>query len=202
MSRLARRGTQPDRARAPVTSSEDPVPPESATFESLYRNDFARLVSLAHGLSGSRPAAEELVQEAFLAAHRQWDRIGAYADPSAWLRRVVVNRSVSALRRRVAEGVALSRLGGRRELPAALPDHDEAVWRAVRTLPRRQAQVVALHYIDDRSVAEVAAILECAEGTVKAHLHQARQALARMLEHPLAGDVNDADRPTETEEDG
>jgi RNA polymerase sigma-70 factor, ECF subfamily len=161
------------------------VPPGVPTFEELYRDDFARLVSLAHGLSGSRSAAEELVQEAFLSAHRQWDRIGTYADPSAWLRRVVVNRSVSAVRRRVAEGVALSRLGGRRQLPDALPEHDEVVWRTVRALPRRQAQVVALHYVDDRSVAEIAVILECAEGTVKAHLHQARQALARTLQHPL-----------------
>lgn len=157
---------------------------EAATFEELYRRDFPRLVSLAHGLSGSRSAAEELVQEAFLTAHRRWDEIGAYADPSAWLRRVVLNRSVSAVRRRMAEAVALARLGGRRMLPDALPEHDEAVWRAVRQLPPRQAQVVALYYVDDRSVAEIAAILDCADGTVKAHLHQARHTLARVLGHP------------------
>jgi RNA polymerase sigma-70 factor (ECF subfamily) len=164
------------------------------SFDELYRRDFARLVSLAHGLSGSRAAAEELVQEAFLAAHRRWDRIGAYDDPSAWLRRVVVNRSVSAVRRRVAEGMALTRLGGRRELPDALPEHDEEVWRAVRRLPPRQAKVVALYYVDDRSVAEIATILDCAEGTVKAHLHQARQSLARTLGHPLA-DEGDSPAP-------
>jgi RNA polymerase sigma-70 factor, ECF subfamily len=163
-------------------------PGEGPTFEGLYRQDFGRLVSLAHGLSGSRSAAEELVQEAFLAAHRRWDRVGRYADPSAWLRRVVVNRSVSAVRRRVAEGVALTRLGSRREIPDELPDQDEVVWRAVRKLPPRQAQVVALHYIDDRSVAEIAAILGLADGTVKATLHQARQSLARALGNPLADD--------------
>jgi RNA polymerase sigma-70 factor (sigma-E family) len=152
-------------------------------FEQLYRRDYGRLVALAYGLSGSRSAAEELAQEAFLAAHRRWDEISEYADPAAWLRRVVVNRAVSVVRRRVAEGLALARLGARRELPDALPDHDEAVWRAVRSLPRRQAQVVALHYVDDRAVAEIAAILGCAEGTVKAHLHQARQSLARTLGH-------------------
>jgi RNA polymerase sigma-70 factor (sigma-E family) len=150
-------------------------------FEQLYRHDYARLVALAYGLSGSRAAAEELAQEAFLAAHRRWDEIGAYADPGAWLRRVVVNRSVSVVRRRVAEGLALARLGARRQLPDALPEHDEAVWRAVRALPRRQAQVVALHYVDDRPVADIAAVLGCAEGTVKAHLHQARRSLARTL---------------------
>jgi RNA polymerase sigma-70 factor (ECF subfamily) len=42
---------------------------------------------------------------------------------------------------------------------------------------------VALHYIDDRPIAAIAAILGCAEGTVKAHLHQARRSLARTLGH-------------------
>ena len=78
----------------------------SSTFEQLYRHDYGRLVALAYGLSGSRSAAEELAQEAFLAAHRRWNEIGAYADPAAWLRRVVVNRSVSVARRRVAEALA------------------------------------------------------------------------------------------------
>jgi RNA polymerase sigma-70 factor, ECF subfamily len=153
----------------------------ASALERLYRSDYSRLVALAYGLSGSRTAAEELAQEAFLAAHRRWDEIGAYADPGAWLRRVVVNRAVSIVRRRVAEGLALARLGARRELPDTLPEHDEAVWRAVRALPRRQAQVVALRYVDDRAVADIAAVLGCAEGTVKAHLHQARQSLARTL---------------------
>jgi RNA polymerase sigma-70 factor (ECF subfamily) len=166
-----------------------------SAFDQLYRSDYRRLVALAYGLSGSRAAAEELAQEAFLAAHRRWGEIGAYDDPSAWLRRVVVNRSVSLLRRRVAEGLALARLGARRELPAALPESDEVVWRAVRALPRRQAQVVALHYIDDRPVADIAAILGCAEGTVKAHLHQARQTLSRTLSHPLLAPPIDPEEP-------
>jgi RNA polymerase sigma-70 factor (ECF subfamily) len=166
-------------------------PGAEPAFDRLYRSDYRRLVALAYGLSGSRSAAEELAQEAFLAAHRRWGEIGVYEDPSAWLRRVVVNRSVSLVRRRVAEGLALARLGARRELPAALPEPDEAVWRAVRELPRRHAQVVALHYIDDQPVATIAAILGCAEGTVKAHLHHARQSLARTLGHPEPVSLND-----------
>jgi RNA polymerase sigma-70 factor (sigma-E family) len=187
-------------ARAPLAG---PEPADTSTFEHLYRHDYGRLVALAYGLSGSRTAAEELAQEAFLAAHRRWDEIGAYADPSAWLRRVVVNRSVSVVRRRVAEGLALARLGARRQLPDALPERDEALWRAVRALPRRQAQVVALHYVDDRAVAEIAAILGCAEGTVKAHLHQARRTLARTLGHDgeSPGDATPPIEPTQEELD-
>ena len=58
---------------------------------------------------------------------------------------------------------------------------DTEFWRAVRSLPRRQAQVIALHYLEDRSVLEVAKILEIAEGTVKKHLHDGRLALVRRL---------------------
>jgi len=157
-------------------------------FDELYRRDFRALAALAYGLSGSRAAAEELAQEAFLAAHRRWDEISRYDDPGAWLRRVVVNQSVSGVRRRIAERRALARLGSQRVLPSVLPDEDEEVWAAVRALPQRQAQVVALFYVDDRSVGDIARILECAEGTVKAHLHAARQALVRKLGNELKED--------------
>ena len=61
-------------------------------------------------LSGSRWGAEDLAQEAFLAAHRDWGRIGSYQQPAAWVRRVVANLAVSAFRRRVAETKALARI--------------------------------------------------------------------------------------------
>jgi RNA polymerase sigma-70 factor (ECF subfamily) len=150
-------------------------------LDDLYRREYLSVVALAYGLSGSRGGAEELAQEAFLEAHRAWDRISRYDDPAAWVRRVVVNRSVSHVRRRVAEARALTRVMGRRELPAVLPESDAEFWRAVRQLPRRQAQAVALHYLDDLSVADVAAVLEISPDTVKVHLHRGRRALADAL---------------------
>ena len=51
----------------------------------------------------------------------------------------------------------------------------------VRSLPRRQAQVVALHYVSDMSVVEIAAILGCKEGSVSASLFKARQHLLKSL---------------------
>jgi RNA polymerase sigma-70 factor (ECF subfamily) len=62
-----------------------------------------------------------------------------------------------------------------------LPADDAHVWEAVRALPRRQAQVVALVYLEDLSVAETAAVLGCGEGTVKTHLRRARSSLAQRL---------------------
>jgi RNA polymerase sigma-70 factor, ECF subfamily len=51
----------------------------------------------------------------------------------------------------------------------------------VRALPQRQAQAVALYYLEDRSIAQTAVVLDCAEGTVRAHLVKARRTLARRL---------------------
>lgn len=159
--------------------SGDPQTPGS--FEALYVQEFAAVVALAYVLSGSRSAAEELAQEAFLAAHRRWDEIAGYDDPAAWVRRVCANRSTSFVRRRISEAKAAARLANRRVLPDELPPDAAAFWLAVRRLPRRQSQVVALHYLEDRPVAEIAALLQCAEGTVKVHLHRARKALAAEL---------------------
>jgi len=155
--------------------------PAAEDLQGLYRRHYRSVVALAYALSGSRGAAEELAQEAFLEAHRAWDRIGGYDDPGAWVRRVVVNRSVSRVRRRVAEAKALARLAGRRDLPAELPDPEAGFWEAVRRLPTRQAQAVALHYLEDRPVAEIAGILDISADTVKVHLHRGRRALAESL---------------------
>lgn len=82
---------------------------EKQGFEALYRREFAGVVALAYVLSGSNAAAEDLAQEAFVAAHRRWNEISRYDDPGAWVRKVVSNMAVSTIRRRVAEAKALHR---------------------------------------------------------------------------------------------
>lgn len=151
-------------------------------FENFYRREYRPVVALAYALSGSRSGAEDLAQEAFIVAHRQWDRVGRFDRPDAWIRRVVANMAVSAYRRRVAEMKALSRLSGReREALPELEPEDAEFWAKVRRLPDRQAQAVTLFYLEDRPVAEIATIMNCTENTAKAHLHKARKNLASML---------------------
>jgi RNA polymerase sigma-70 factor (ECF subfamily) len=151
------------------------------TFEDFYRKEYLAVVSLAYALSGSRSVAEELAQEAFLAAHRAWARIATYEQPGAWVRRVVTNLSVSMVRRRIVEARSLVRLGRERPREPDRPGADTEFWQAVRSLSRRQAQVVALYYLEDLSVADVAEVLDMALGTVKKHLHDGRQELALRL---------------------
>jgi RNA polymerase sigma-70 factor (sigma-E family) len=152
-------------------------------FEYFYLQEYPKVVALAHALSGSRAGAEDIAQEAFLRAYQDWDRVGSYEYQAAWVRRVAANLATSGLRRRLVEARALTRLA-RRWQPTveALAAGDAEFWAAVRTLPRRQAQAVALYYFQDLSVQQTATVLGCSEGTVKAHLAKARRTLARRLQ--------------------
>ena len=142
-----------------------------------------------YALSGARHSAEDIAQEAFLAAHRNWDKIVTLEQPAAWVRRVAANMAVSAVRRRVSEARALLRLASRREPLEELPENDDAFWAAVRALPKRQAQAIALHYLEDLSTIEIAQILECSESTVRVHLHNGRKTLAEQLREDLNEEV-------------
>jgi DNA-directed RNA polymerase specialized sigma24 family protein len=96
---------------------------------------------------------------------------------------VATNLATSGLRRRLLEARALARLAGRREpVLEPLPAEEADFGRALRALPRRQGQAVALFYVEDLSVQQIAVVLDCAEGTVKAHLAKARHTLAKRLD--------------------
>jgi RNA polymerase sigma-70 factor (ECF subfamily) len=152
-------------------------------FEDFYRAEYRAVVALGFVVCGSLESAEDLAQDAFLAAQRAWSRLETYDEPAAWVRRVVINRAVSLRRRWAAEAGALVRLGSQRapKPDEHLPLGDAELWAAVCSLPRRQAQVIALVYLDDRSLAEAALVLGCGEGTVKTHLQRGRAALAKRL---------------------
>jgi RNA polymerase sigma-70 factor (ECF subfamily) len=165
----------------------DPLSPDGEladiheSFESFYRREFRSVVGLAYALSGSRLGAEDLAQDAFVAAHQRWDQISGYDKPGAWVRRVVANLAISGFRRRAVEARAMARLAGHRHAIPELEPEDEEFWQMLRRLPKRQAQATALFYVEDRSVAEIAEILECSSSTAKVHLFRGRQALAREL---------------------
>lgn len=159
----------------------------SPAFDDFYQRHYPDVVKLAYVMSGRWSVAEEVAQEAFLRAFDRWD--GRLDRPEAWVRTVAANLARSRLRRVRAELRALSRLRARRDdraEPPSEPPELTAFWAAVRALPARQAQAVALHYLEDRSVCEVSALMGCAEGTTKALLYQARKRLAAQLANRIA----------------
>ena len=159
-------------------SSGEPSP---EAFRAFYEREYRGLVALASSLIGDRSMAEDIAQDALMVAYRRWDHVAALESPLGWVRRVVANKSVSLIRRRLAELRALTRIGSLADRRADGPESDADFWMLVRSLPRRQAQVVALHYVSDMSVVEIAATLGCKEGSVKASLFKARQHLLKSL---------------------
>lgn len=160
------------------------VAPESASFETFYVAQVNGVTALAYALTGSWAAAEDLAQEAFARALRDWDRVGVFTRADSWVRTVTVNLATSRFRRLSREAKTLSSLGRIREAASAEPfaADVEQFLSAVRSLPRRQAQAAALRYVDDLPLAEIAEVMGCAEGTVKAHLHRARAHLIEQLQ--------------------
>lgn len=152
------------------------------SFRTFFREHHRAVVGLVVSLTGDVASAEDVAQEAFTRAFRDWDRIGAYDDPGAWVRRVASNLAVSRWRRLRAEATARVRLGRPTEAQEpALPDGSDEVWREVRRLPHRQAVAVHLFYVEDRDVASIAEVLGCSQGNARTLLYRARRTLADRL---------------------
>lgn len=171
--------------------AEDPVEDDlelqvvraAEPFETFFRREFPKMVAVAYAISGSRWAAEELAQEACLRAFRSWDSVSRYDRPGAWLRRVTINLANSLLRRRVSEAKALQRtLLGSIEVVDAHPVEEADFWEQVKSLPRRQREVIVLHYVDGMDAGEIADVLDISESSVRTHLQRGRETLVRKVD--------------------
>lgn len=158
------------------------APRVTPTFERFYTDQYPALLRIAWILTGRRDVAEEHVQESLLTVYRNWGRVSTLESPGGWARHVLTNRCVSTARRRATEARMLLRLGSRPAARVELDEPDDALWAAVRTLPRRQAQVITLVYGDDLAIRDVAQILGCSEPTARTHLRRGRAALAALLD--------------------
>lgn len=161
-------------------------------FERIVERWQGPLVNLAYRYCRNRGEAEELAQEAFLKIFRglgKWRQEGRF---STWLYAVASNHYRSALRRTQPDGVDLERIA---QFVAA-GDHagemdqasrDEAVRRAVASLPSKYRDVTILYYFNEMDISETGRITGLKEGTVKARLYRARQMLESKLGDLLSG---------------
>ena len=168
---------------APAGAPIDPDP--GGDFDAVFRAHYDRLVRALTIVSGDRETAADAVQEAFVRAHVRWRRVRHYEDPVGWVRRVAINRLHDDRRRAGRKQRAVDRLAALGRAHAAPADADvgrDALDELLATLPRQQRLATALFYVEELSVAEVAAALGLAEGTVKSHLHDARRRLRALLD--------------------
>lgn len=161
---------------------DSPVFAAPEPFEGFFRREYRSVLGLAFVLCGNHTVAEELTMEGFEAALRDWSRVSQLDSPGAWVRKVVSNSSVSRFRKLAAEVRAKIRLSGERDKADYDLGGSLEVWKAVRGLPRRQRQVVALFYVEGFNRRETSQLLGISEESVKTHLDRARQRLGRELD--------------------
>lgn len=150
-------------------------PDESA--EEFCLAIYPRLVGAMSLYCADRFLAEEFAQEAIVRIWEHWPRVSQAVARDAYAHRVAFNVASSFFRRRAAERRARDRMSHAateqaREVPETMD-----VRRAIQALPTRQRQAIVLRFYLDLPLSQVATVMGCAEGTAKAHLHKARNAL-------------------------
>lgn len=152
-------------------------------FEQFFLDNYPPVLHVMVLMIGDRERATDATQEAFIKAYAKWSKIRQYDSPAAWVRRVAINASRDSFRKDRRRRRREATLPDRLDL--ARTDHytsDSMATHLLSGLPDRQREVATLFYVDDRSVTEIAAILNVNEGTVKAHLSGARERLRQLLE--------------------
>ncbi|MEG3632904.1 SigE family RNA polymerase sigma factor [Micromonospora palythoicola] len=162
-----------------MTAAPPGADPPLKDFSEFYQAHFQRVAVQLYAYLGDRAEAQDLTQEAFCRTLERWDRISAYDDPSAFVRRVAWNLATSRLRR---VRTAVRHLARQREehVPGPSPDR-VMLLEALTILPATQRRAIVLHHLAQLTVAEIADQLGVPEGTVKSWLSRARTALARHL---------------------
>lgn len=177
---------------------------DDRAFERLVRAHVGPLHAVAQRLLQNEADADDIVQEAFLSAFRNFDSFRGDARLKTWLHRIVVNAALQRLRRtkRAKEVVDVDELLPRfqengypvhfhqrwvqtSEELATRAETREQVRQMIGQLPDNYRTVLILRDIEELDTAETAELLELTPGTVKVRLHRARQALRNLLEREL-----------------
>lgn len=152
----------------------------AAAFELLLDRYEEKVFRLVYSILREEAKAEEVTQDIFL---KMWQVLSDYdgrASLSTWLYTISRNTALSSLR---AESYRKTSPIGEYDPPTAdwsAGLQQVEIWQLVERLPEVQREVITLFYLQDRSVQDLAKMLDLAEGTVKSHLHRARLALAAL----------------------
>lgn len=171
-----------------------------ASFTAAFQELFPRAVRLAWRILGDRAAAEDVAAEALTRAFGQWDKISVTTSyRSGWVLRTTTNLAIDVVRKKPS-----AELPDDAELPYGRSDFfavakdsaDEVALRlalvaALRELPERQREVVALRYLGDLTYSETATALGISSGTVARHVHRGLAGLRGQLR-----DLGRLEKPT------
>jgi RNA polymerase sigma-70 factor, ECF subfamily len=158
---------------------------DDTAFDALVRTYMEQAFRVAYRVVGHREDAEDLVQEAFLAAYQYLDSFEVGRPFGPWLIRIVLNRGAN-LRRSRARRTTEPEIEGVSDAPSALDESERidtgrVLRDALATLSERQRLIVTMFDVDGMTSAEIGETMQLAPGTVRWHLHEARRHLRGVL---------------------
>jgi len=159
-------------------------PQDAATaVEALYQAYAVGLVRLAYVMLGDRPAAEDVVQEAFCGLYRRWEHLTGPDRALSYVRSAVLNGCRSALRRQAVRRavVTFQPPAASAEALALSGEERQEVMQAVRRLPAHQREVLVLRFYLDLSDDEIARLMNIRPSTVRSAAARALDTLGRAL---------------------
>jgi len=151
----------------------------------------ARMLAM-HGLELARhlrrivrddAAAQDLLQDTLLRAHKALTRLGEGANERAWLYRIATNAALNHLRDRARERKALERAAHEMDVHTGGDradtdgDRRDALWRRVAELPERQRVALTLRVADELDYDEIARRMGCTQAAARANVYQATRKL-------------------------
>ena len=153
---------------------------DSQAFDEFYRDTSPRMVRYGYAMTGDLGDAQDVVQEAYTRAWRNWNTVVDHPAPEAWVRLTVNRLATDRWRKLSGWRNALIRTGPPEPVP---PPGETSVLLtvALRKLPTHLRQAVVLHYLFDMSVNDIAAETGSPVGTVTSWLRRARVELATIL---------------------
>ncbi|XVU29926.1 SigE family RNA polymerase sigma factor [Actinoplanes sp. CA-054009] len=131
-------------------------------FTAYFTGRVGSVRRLAFALCGDWHTADDLVQATFVKLYPRWRRVRG-GEIDAYVRRILVNTYLTHLRKHRRETV----VAAVPDAAAPAPEIPDDLGQALRQLPAQQRAVVVLRHLEDLPIAEVAALLDIAEGTVK-----------------------------------
>jgi len=172
-----------------------------AAFAQLVETHQRTCAHVIGRMVGDRDQVADLLQETFLAVFRQLHRFRFESSLRTWISRVAYTTALQHLRRRRLEAQWMVAVEVPEELgigdegpgPAELSEALQAgrqLGAALERLSAPQRLIVGLHYLEDFDLAEIEQVTGLARGTIKSHLHRARQVLKQeLVEHATAGEL-------------
>jgi RNA polymerase sigma factor (sigma-70 family) len=159
----------------------------TSSFDAAFERLYPRARIMAYRILGDVGRSEEIASEALARAYARWSKLSTVDYVDAWVLRVTVNLAIDVTRRRPPPVVAPTPGDAGAELAVLRL----ALVEALRSLPPRQREAIALRYLADLRETDVAEALGISLGSVKTHVHRGLDTLRRRMGSDRAGEVLD-----------